>query len=180
VAKDSVITLQKTLTTSFFCGSISPMGTDTFVVSSLDNKPPVCTIDVDGNEGEIQHELLPDKTYSNTWYIACAYIKSTKTIVVTYRDKHTVYMCDLTSGEGRFIVNDKIRGPGGVCAGPGDTVFVCSQDTNSVVQLSPHGDVLASHSVDVIPRAVSVFKDNTRLILSNSSGRKMIKLFSIV
>jgi len=90
-------------------------------------------------------------------------------------------MCDLTSGEGHVIKNDKIRGPRGVCAGPGGTVFVCSGDTRSVVQLSPQGDVLASHSVDVrIPHAVSVFKDNTRLILSNSSGRTRIKLFSIV
>jgi len=180
VAEDSVITLQKTLTTSFYCGSISPLGTDTFVVTTADNNPPVRTIDVHGNEGEIQHKHLPDNTYS-FWTSACAYIPSTKTLVVTDRDQHTVYMRDLTSGEGRVIVNDKIRYPRGACAGPGGTVFVCSEDTDSVVQLSPQGDVLASHRVDVrLPHAVSVFKDNTRLILSNSSDRKTIKLFSIV
>jgi len=172
--------LQKTLTISFYCGSISTLGTDTFVVSTVDQKPPVRTIDVHGNEGEIQHKLLPDKTYSGTWSSACAYIPSTKTLVVTDRDQHTVYMCDLTLGEGRVIVNDKIRSPRGVCAGPAGTVFVCSRDTNSVVQLSPQGDVLASHSVDVrYPFAVSVSKD--RLVLSNSSkGKKIIKIFSIV
>ena len=181
MAEDNVITLQKTLPTSFYCGSISPLDTDTFVVSTTGNKPPVRTIDVHGNKGEIKHKLLPDKTYSNIWDIACAYIPSTKTLVVTDRDQHTVYMCDLTSGEGHAIKNYKMRGPRGVCAGPAGTVFVCSEGTRSVVQLSPQGDVLASHRVDVrLPHVVSVFKDSTRLILSNFSGRKMIKLFSIV
>jgi len=181
VSQDSVITLQKTLTTSFWCCSISPLDTDTFVVSTLHNKPPVRTIDVHGNEGEIQHKFLPDKTYSSTLESACAYIPSTKTLVVTDRIQHTVYICDLTSGKGHVIKNDKIRGPRGVCAGPGDTVYVCSVDTDTVVQLSPQGDVLASHRVNVtLPHAVSVFKDNTRLILSNCFGKKMIKLFSIV
>ena len=179
VAEDSVITLQKILTTSFYCVSISPLGTDMFVVSTRYNKPPVRTIDVHGNEGEVEHKLLPDKTYIS-WTSACAYIPSTKTLVFADADQHTVYMCDLTSGDGRVIKNDKIRGPRGVCAGPAGTVFVCSVNADSVVQLSQQGDVLASHSVDVrYPFAVSVSKD--RLVLSNSSkGQKMIKLFNIV
>jgi len=179
VAKDSVITLQKTLTTSFFCGSISTLDTDTFVVSTVYNKPPVRTIDVHGNEGEIQHKLLPDKTYSNIWDSACAYIPQTKTLVFSDHDQHTVYMCDLTSGDGHVIKNDKIRSPRGVCAGPGGTVFVCSMGTRSVLQLSPQGDVLASHSVDVgyLP-VISVSKDHKRVVVGKSSGQ--IKQFSIV
>jgi len=181
VANDSVITLHKTLATSFFCGSISLLDTDTFVVSTIKDTRPVGTIDVHGNEGEIQHKLLPDKTYRSTWESCCAYIPSTKTVVLTDRDQHTVYMCDISSSNGRVIKNDKICSPRGVCAGPGGTVFVCNRDTDSVVQLSPHGDVLASHNVNVeIPYNVSVSKDNTRLILSNAAGKTMIKLFSIV
>jgi len=164
------------------------MGTDAFVVSSPYNKPPVRTIDVDGNEGKIQHKLLPDKTYSFTLENACAFIPQTKTLVFTEQGQHTVYMCDLTSGEGHVIKNDQIRGPRGVCAGPGGTVFVCSEGTDSVVQLSPQGDVLASHRVDLVyPFVISVSKDHKRvvvgniLVLSNSSkDQTMIKLFSIV
>jgi len=179
VSQDNVITLQKTLTTSFYCGDISPLDTDTFVVSTLYNKPPGRTIDVHGNEGEIQHKLLPDKTYSSTWESACAYIPSTKTLVFTDRYQHTVYMCDLTSGEGRVIVNDQIRNPRRVCAGPAGTVFVCSKGTDSVVQLSPQGDVLASNRVDkVLPLAVNNAEDGTRLALSNKSQN--IQLYSIV
>ena len=177
--KDSVITLQKTLTTSFYCGSISTLGTDTFVVSTTGNKRPVRTIDVHGNEGEIQHKLLPNKTYMCTSDSACAYIPSTKTLVFSDEDQHTVYMCDLTSGEGHVIKNDKIRYPRGVCAGPGGTVFVCSEDTDSVVQLSPQGDVLVSHRVDVgYPLVISVSKDHKRVVVGNTSGP--IKQFSIV
>jgi len=91
-------------------------------------------------------------------------------------------MCDTTSGEGRVILNDKIRVPTGVCAGQAGTVFVCSQGTDYVLQLSPQGDVLASHRVSLRhPFAVSVSKNGSRLVLSNSTvGQNMIKLFSIV
>ena len=180
MAKDSVITLQNTLATSFHCGSISLLDANTFVVSTYNNDPrPVCTIDVHGNEGEIQHKVLPDKTYSGTLECACAYIPSTKTIVFADAYQNTVYICDITSGEGRVIVNDKIRDMVRVCAGPAGTVFVCSKDTDSVIQFSLQGDVLASHTVDAMkPWIISVSKENTRLVLSN--GLKQIQQFSIV
>jgi len=179
VTEDSVITLHKTLKTSFYCGSISILDTDTFVVSTTDNQP-VRTIDVHGNEREIQHKLLPDKTDSFTWSSACAYIPSTKTLVFSDQLQHTVYMCDLTSGDGRVIVNDQIHSPTGVCAGPAGTVFVCSRDTDSVVQLSPQGDVLASNRVDKgLPLAVHVAEDGTRLVVL-SNNFETIKLYSIV
>jgi len=180
VDKDSVITLQKTLTTSFDCVSISPLDTDTFVVSTPYSKPPVRSIDVHGNEREIQHKLLPDKTYNNIWDSACDYIPQTKTLVFSDQYQHTVYMCDLTSGGGRVIVGDKIRRPRGVCAGPGGTVFVCSWDTDSVVQLSPQGDVVTSHSVDVrCPSVISVSKDHKYVVVCGYKWEQ-IKQFSIV
>jgi len=180
VDKDSVITLQKTLTTSFFGGFISLLDTNTFVVSTTTHQRPVRTIDVYGNEGEIQHKLLPDKTYSTTWKSTCVYIQSTKTLVFADQDQHTVYMCNITSGDGHVIKNDKIRLPRGICAGPAGIVFVCSEGTRSVVQLSPQGDVLASHRVDDgHPLAVSVAEDGTRLVLSLYS-MVQIKLYSIL
>ena len=133
VSEESTITLYKTLNTSFKCSTISPLDTGTFIVTTVDNPRPVRTIDVHGNEGEIQHKLLPDKSYGKYFVSACTNVQSTKTIVFTDRDQHTVYMCNITSGEGHVIKNDKIRSPTGVCAGPAGTVFVCCTDSGTAV-----------------------------------------------
>jgi len=92
-----------------------------------------------------------------------------------------VYMCDLTSGEGRVIKTDKIRTPKSACAGPAGTVFVCSGDTQSIVQLSPQGDVLMTNNVGMMsPYAICLSRDDTRMAVSNSAGgQKMIKLFMV-
>jgi len=181
VSENSTITMLKEITTTFKCDSISLLGVDTFMVGTYGHRPPICTIDVDGNEGEIQHELLPDKTYT-FGMSACSYIPSPETILFTDREQHTVYLCDIRSGEDRVITHDKIRAPRGMCASPKGNVFVCSGKSHCIVQLSLRGDVLMAHDVGrVHPRAISVSTDGSRLAVSNSAqSKKKIKLFNIV
>ena len=180
VSKESNITVQKTLATSFVCSTISPLDADTFVISTANHPRPVRTITIQGREGDIQHRLLPDKTYT-MYKSACAYIPSTKTLVFVDTLKHTVYMCDITSGEGHVIKHDIMQCPTGVCAGPAGTVFVCSEDTNSIVQLSREGQVLMTYEVGMFyPSALSLSKDGTHLVVSNSHVDNFkIKLFKI-
>jgi len=180
VSKESNITVQKTLTTSFESSTISPLDADTFVISATNHPRPVRTITIQGREGDIQHRLLPDRTYT-TKNSACTYIPSTNTIVFTDQCQHTVYMCNITSGEGHVITTDEIRSPRHVCTGPDGTVFVCSAITNSIVQLSREGQVLMTHKVDMFyPSALSLSKDGTHLVVSNSHVDNFkIKLFKI-
>jgi len=156
------------------------MDADTFIVSTYFHERPVRTIDIQGNEGDIQHKLLPDKTYG-PFSSACTYISSTNTLVFSDRFQHTVYVCDLTSGEGHVIKSDKIVRPRGVCAGPAGTVFVCSGVRDTIVQLSQDGEILMTHDVDMeFPYAVSLNRDGTRLVVSNNKeGQSMIKLFHV-
>ena len=111
------------------------------MVSTLNHERPVQTIDVHGNEGDFQHQLLPDKTYKID-ESACTYLQSTNTFVFVESSQHTVYMCDITSGVGRAIKSDKIVLPKRVNAGPNGNVFVCSNATHDIVQISPRGDIL--------------------------------------
>jgi len=179
VSDDSSITLLKTLPTSFCCDSISSMDTDTFIVSTYDQERPVRTIDIQGYEGDIQHKLLHDKTYGID-ESACTYIPSTNTLVFSDCDQDTVYMCNLASGEGHTIKSDKIVSPRRVCAGPAGTVFVCSEGTNTIVQLSHDGEILMTHDIGMLPFAVSLNKDGTRLVVSNwTDGQDTIKLFHL-
>ena len=181
VSKNSTITMLKEITTTFLCDSISLLDVDTFLVGTYGHRPPICTIDVEGNEREVQHKLLPDKTY-RLGESACVYIPLTETILFTDRDKHTVYMFDIKSGQGRVITHDKIREPRGMCASSNGCVFVCSITSDYIVQLSLHGDVLMAHDVGMFgPRTISVSTDGSRLVVSNKAhGQRKIKLFNIV
>jgi len=176
VSEDSSVTMVKILPTSFTCFSISPMDADTFMVSTINHDRPFLSIDVHGNEGEFKHKLLPDKTYKIN-ESACTYLPSTNTFVFVDKDQHTVYMCDMASGEGRVIKSDNIVKPKRVHAGPNGTVFVCSNATHAIVQISPRGDILISHDVEMYPYAVSLSGDSTRLVVSN--GHFKIKLFRV-
>ena len=180
VSDDSSITMLRTLSTSFCCYSISSMDTDTFIVSTYFHERPVRTIDIQGNEGDIQHKLLPDKAYG-PFESACTCISSTNTLLFSDWNQNTVYMCDLTSGEGHVIKSDKIVRPRGVCAGPAGTVFVCSAVTNTLVQLWQDGEILMTHDIGMdMPHAVSLNRDSTHLVVSNSAeGQHMIKLFHV-
>jgi len=177
---DSTLTLLKTITTSFNCGSISHMYDGTFLVSSLYDPRPIRTIDSHDKEEDIHHIQLPDKTYT-IGRSACSYIPSSKTVLFSDRDQNTVYMCNYITGEVCETKDNLIREPRGLCLGPQDTVFVCSADTGCIVQLSAKGDVLKSHNVNMSsPRAVTMSKDATLLAVSNSvNGQQMIKLFQI-
>jgi len=180
VSDDSSITLLKTLSKSFCCYSISSMDAYTFIVSTYWHERPVRTIDLQGNEGDIQHKMLPDKEYGQ-FRSACTYISSTNTLVFSDLYQDTVYMCDLTSGEGHVIKSDKIVEPAGVVAGPSGTVFVCSDGTGTLVQLSQDGEILMTHDVGMKwPYAVSLNRDGTRLVVSNRTDeKKKIKLFHV-
>jgi len=180
VSDDSSITLLRTLSTSFCCINISSMDADTFIVSTYFHERPVRTIDLQGNEGDVQHKLLPDKSYV-LFESACTYISSTNTLLFSDWNQNTVYMCDLTSGEGHVIKSDKIVRPRRVCAEPAGTVFVCSEDTHTLVQLSQDGEILMIHDIGMAcPYAVSLNNDGTRLVVSNfTKGQNMIKLFHV-
>jgi len=132
VSKKSSITLQKTLITSVGCSTIALLDADTFIVGTIKHQHPVRTVTVQGQEGDIRHKLLPDKKYRRH-ESSCTYVPCTNTVVFSDRDQHTVYMCEITSGDGRVIKSDKIRKPRRICAGPAGTVFVCSGDTHCMV-----------------------------------------------
>jgi len=179
VSRENNITLLKTLSTSFNCDSICLLDADTFLVSTYGHQNPVRTITVQGQEGELQHAGLPF-TVSDAGGGACAYIPSSKTLLFSNCRNTTVFVCDCESSTCREIKDRRISLPRRICAGLHGSSFVCSEGygTRSVVQLSPDGEVVTSHEVDMRPFAVSVSNDGTRMAVSGSFP-PMIKLFSM-
>ncbi|XP_052785086.1 uncharacterized protein LOC128220646 [Mya arenaria] len=181
VDSDNTITLKKTLTTSTSYNSICPLNDRTFVVSTWDDPRPARMIDVDGKESDFDNVKFPGKTYK-CGESKCTYIQSRDTLVLIDKFARTVYMYNTVSGKGIEVKDGRIREPRGACVGNGDTVFVCSTDTNSVIQVSADGDILASCDVDMeYPFAVAASRDGSRMAVTNClSGVRKLKLFKII
>jgi len=176
VSRSNNICLVRTLRTSFPCDSINPMNDDSFVLSTFDHEDPVRTITVQGQEGHVQHAGLPDKTYKME-ESQSTYIGTKNILVFTDRYNHTVYLCNIQSGSCQTVQSDKIKEPFGACPGNHGTVFVCSKNTNSVVQISPQGKIVMTHDVGMLnPNAVSLSRDGARLAVSNSVLGQMMKI----
>jgi len=90
-----------------------------------------------------------------------------------------MFVCDYVSGTCQEIKDKRIRSPRRICAGQHGSSFVCSTVTRAVVQLSPDGEVVTSHEFDMLPIAVSVSNDGTRMVVSEWTRPGVIKLFSI-
>ncbi|XP_052783085.1 uncharacterized protein LOC128219315, partial [Mya arenaria] len=180
VGSDNTITLMNTLTTSTKCFSICPLNDRTFLVSTYDDPSPARMIDVDGNESEFDNVKFPGKMYKN-WESLCTYVPSRVTLVLTDRYAHTVYMYDTVTGNNTEVKNDQIREPRGTCVCPDDSVFVCIKNTNSIIQISSDGEILASCDVDMeYPFAVSVSSDGSKMAVTNCLiGGMKLKLFKI-
>ena len=97
VSKSSNISLVRTLTTSFYCQAICPMDGDRFIINTINHPCPVRTITVQGQEGDVQHACLADKTYKLD-ESKCTYIEAHKTVVLTDRYDHTVYLSNIENG----------------------------------------------------------------------------------
>jgi len=57
VNENSAIKMLNEIKTSFICLSISLLEAGAFMVGTYDHRNALCTIDVDGNEGDVQHKF---------------------------------------------------------------------------------------------------------------------------
>ena len=182
VSGDSIITPLKTITTSFPCESISVMSIDTFLVGTHDDPRPVHTVTVQGQEGDVQHRSLPNKTYK-LGDSKSTFVQHEKTVIITDRFAHKVLMFSLETGWSTSVEDDMIVQPAGVSGwGILGSMFVCSLKTDSIVQLSARGEVVKAHSAGMRqPFAISVSIDGRHMVMSNNIKDKepTIKLFRV-
>ena len=180
ISKTNHITLTRTLTTTAWYYSICLMNDTTFLVSTFEDKRPLKMITLTGEETDFDN--LPEKQYA-VGYSKSTYIHDRDIMVRTDVLDNTVYMYDNKKGrcELRCAVKDElIKEPTGVCQGPNNSVLVCSEDTNSLVQVSVSGRVIGSHKLDMCyPRTVCMSKDGKKLAVSNGAEANLkLQLFS--
>ncbi|XP_052217329.1 uncharacterized protein LOC127835101 isoform X3 [Dreissena polymorpha] len=180
VSSDNVISLTRQIKTSTFLSICCKTPTQ-MVVSTIDDICNVRMISVDGVETDFQQVEFPKKTYKLGDSFS-TYVQSKNTLVLIDRRAHTVYVYDTVNGTSRAVTNGNIQVPSGACVGPGDTVMVCSENMNSVVQLTADGDFLCTYPVDMkFPRSICVSRDKTRLAVSNCViGDRKLQLYKIL
>ncbi|XP_052217330.1 uncharacterized protein LOC127835101 isoform X4 [Dreissena polymorpha] len=179
VSSDNVISLTRQIKTSSSFSSICCKTPTQMVVSTSDDIRNVRMISVDGVETDFQQVEFPKKTYKLGDRLS-AYVQSKNTLVLTDYYANTVYMYDTVKGTSVTIGN--IQKPRSACVGPGDTVMVCSENKNSVVHLTVHGDFLGTYTVGMkYPCSICVSRDRARLAVSNCAiGDRKLQLYKIL
>ena len=175
VDADSRMSLERTLTTALDYFSICSLGDDRFAVTAWDvDQPPTRIIDTQGNEDDFQLIKFPEKMHK-TRVSRCEYHPTSKTLVWT--DGDIIHIVNTTSGTTTTVTDTRIHGTIEVAVGPVGYIYVSSSDTNSVVCISPRGNVIASFSVGLKPSAISV-SDDGNIIVSSLNGE--IQLYTII
>jgi len=164
--------------------SICSLGDDRFAATTLgDDQPLFRIIDTQGNEDDFQLIKFPEKIFKNR-DSRCEYHTTSKVLV--WIDGDIIHIVNTTSGTTTTVADTRIQGwARGVAVGPDGYIYVSSYktnsvlslDTNSVVCISPRGNVIASFSVGLKPRAISVSDDGNIIVLS-PNGK--IQLYTII
>jgi WD40 repeat protein len=177
VDKSNEIMLDRSFTMTTRYDSVCIKDDEHFVGVTIEHPRPVRIIATTGEEKDFNINF-PSKTYP-LGASACTYIRNSEKVVLTDRYDHTVYIYDIKTNTRVVVKNDLIKEPCGAAVGPFDTILVCSQNTNSIVQISQTGRILSSYITDLkFPTTICVSRDKSFLVVSNAYNleRKLQKL----
>ncbi|XP_060605536.1 uncharacterized protein LOC132758031 [Ruditapes philippinarum] len=177
VNKSNQIILNRTKMVTTKYDSICVNDEGNFVGGTYDYSRPVRIISLTGNEKDINANF-PKKIYPIETS-ACTYDRNTEKLILTDKYEHTLYIYDTKTNTRVVVKDDKIQEPRGVTVGPFDTIFVCSKNTHSIVQISQTGRIVSSHKTDMeYPRTICISRDKSFLVVSNACNgkRKLQKL----
>ncbi|XP_053404876.1 uncharacterized protein LOC128558732 [Mercenaria mercenaria] len=179
VSKSNEITLIRTCKVKIRYDSICLKDDRHFVVGTIDDTRHVRIVSLSGEEKDFSISF-PNKNYPSDTS-ACTYIRYSDKVVLTDRNEHTVYIYDIKSNTRVVVKDDQINEPWGVAVGPSDCLLVCSNKTNSIVQISQTGRVLSSYKLDMkLPYRVCVSKDKSLIaVSSNLNGGRKLQLLKV-
>ncbi|XP_052774905.1 uncharacterized protein LOC128213335 [Mya arenaria] len=141
-----------------------------FIASTInDAHYPVRAFDMEGNVVNFSKITFPKADY-NEDKSACTFIAEKGIIVLTDKEESKVHMFNIHTGASIALEkDDNISRPSQACVGKDNTVYVCCQGSNSIVRISPDGDILQVFQVKMeIPSAVSISKDGKKMVVSGA------------
>lgn len=180
VTRNNDVTSLRVCKVAVQCGCICMMDEDNFMVGTIDDPTPIRVLSRELDVLELGIDFQ-EKRYP-VRHSSCTYIKNCNKVVLTDRYANTVYIYDIVTNSGIEVKDETvIIEPRDVAVGANDCLFVCSEKTSSVVQISISGQILATHKLDMLYTCrVSVSKDLKTLAVSNACvGGKRVQLFQI-
>ncbi|XP_045202646.2 E3 ubiquitin-protein ligase TRIM71-like [Mercenaria mercenaria] len=179
VSKSNDITLIRTSKVTSKYGSICMKDERHFVVGTMSDTRPVRIVSLSGEEKDFSISF-PNTKYSAGGSV-CNYMRNTEKIILADRFQNTVFIYDVATNSTVAVKDDQIKEPRGIAVGPSDCILVCSEETKSIVQISPTGRILSSFKLDMVyPYSVCVSKDQSILAVTNACmGERKIQLFNL-
>ncbi|XP_053403321.1 uncharacterized protein LOC128558378 [Mercenaria mercenaria] len=150
-----------------------------FVVGTQDDTRPVRIVSLSGEEKDFSINF-PNKKYPRDTG-GCTYIRNSDKVVLTDRYEHSIYIYDIKNKTRVVVKDDQIKEPRGVAVGPSDCILVCSENTNSIVQISSTGLFLSSYKLEMkYPYRVCVSKNKSIVAVTNSAkSEKKLQYFKV-
>lgn len=181
VSKTNHISLTRTVKTTASYFSICLMKEATFLVSTYGDKRPVRMLTLAGEEEDFDN--LTEKRY-DIGSSTSTYIRNKGIAALTDSNDYSIHVYDVKEKgvTERLVRHPDIKNPKGICVGPRDCLLVCSNDNDTIVQISPSGKVIASHKLDMkSPYTLCMSRDGKRLaITSNSTSKRNLQLYIIL
>ncbi|KAL4224300.1 hypothetical protein ACF0H5_017755 [Mactra antiquata] len=179
VSKTNKVTFKRSCEMNAQYDSISMMNNENFVVSTIDHIKPFRIVSMSGDETDINIKTSSKKYPVGTNY--CTYICGRSIIVQADRDEDKIYIYNIESGDNVVVKDELVKSPCGLAVGPYDHVFVGSNSTKCLVEITPGGRVLSSHQVDMMsPRYIAISKDKKLLAVSNTAkDARKLSLYKI-
>ncbi|XP_053389644.1 tripartite motif-containing protein 59-like [Mercenaria mercenaria] len=180
VNENNTLTEKHVIPVSLKCDSVSNLDLNKCIVGAFDSSEPAHEVNFAGDIAQLNFNF-EGMQFTNARNFKCCYTKETRHLLITDNTENAVYICNLANGN-RSTVHDKsfmkLRG---ITHYMNDLYFICSSGTDSIVQLTTAGKVLAVNKINMKgPYSVCTSQDKNKLLVSNNLAEvKMLLLFKI-
>ncbi|XP_053389643.1 E3 ubiquitin-protein ligase Midline-1-like [Mercenaria mercenaria] len=180
VNENNTLTEKHVMPVSQKCDSITNFDINKYIVGAFDSSEPAHEINVAGDIAQLNFDF-EGMQFTTAKDFKCCYTKETRQLLITDNRENAVYVCNLANGN-RSTVHDKsfvkLRG---ISHYMNDLYFICSSGTDSIVQLTTAGKVLAVNKINTKgPYSICISQDKNKLLVSNNRSEvKRLLLFKI-
>lgn len=179
VEEDNRIVLNRRLKTTSCYDSICLLPRQRLAMATFADRRPVRVITKEGDEkdGIVK---LPKKLFQMGG-ATVAFSWPLDIVVLADRYDNTIQLFNIQNKTVQMITDEHIDGPRGICVAPDGYIYVCCQNTHTLVEISPTGNVVGRHKLKLkFPRALCMTSDGSQLVVSNgirNSG--MIQIYKL-
>jgi hypothetical protein len=182
VNEDNAINEKEIISVKYSCDSISITSDNKCVVGTFGTDvDPVHFLSLNGEFEELLYDF-EGTSFEGSMKFRNVYNEKDRQLIITDYDQNTVHVYNLQKTEHFKVEDTNIVKPVGIAHYLNDLYFICSNGTDSVVQLSTQGGLLTVDRLNGMhhPRSICISPDKDKLIVTNNRPEaNKILLFKI-